>query len=128
VGNHHHPGHSHPDALRARRNRRHGAVGSEWLRHGSGCALALMEHALSADFATRIAALAAPSGALALRAKCHRAATLAAAVLRETLRKKAFSQQLHGKKRLRKCAHVLFSAPILLARPQGATFATQISF
>jgi hypothetical protein len=41
-----------------------------------------------------------------------------AAVLHETLRKKAFAQQHVRKKRLRKRAHVLFSAPILFARLQ----------
>jgi hypothetical protein len=37
-------------------------------------------------------------------------------VLPETLKKKAFSQHRKTKKRLRKYAHVLFSAPILIAR------------
>jgi len=48
-------------------------------------------------------------GSAAVRAPLHCCAA-------ETLKKTALSQHHIAKKRLRKCAHVLFSAPILFAR------------
>ena len=76
----------------------------------------LTEHALSADFATRIAAFAAHR---AVVAAVHRALPCrpdASPVLRETLKKRHFRNAQISKKRLPKSAHVLFSAPILIAR------------
>jgi hypothetical protein len=66
-----------------------------------------MEHTLSADIATRIESIGT-----------HRRGACGA----QTLRKKALSQHLNKKKRLPKRAHVLFSAPILIARLFGAAF------
>jgi hypothetical protein len=42
--------------------------------------------------------------------------------VRETLEKKAFQHLPEAKKRLRKRAHVLFSAPILMTREHGTAF------
>jgi len=68
-----------------------------------------MEHTLSADFATRIAALA------------RRGRALRASRSGNPDKKGTFATPAE-KKRLRKRAHVLFSAPILIARPYGAAF------
>jgi hypothetical protein len=72
----------------------------------------MRKHTLSGDFAPRITALCDVEQALR-RSRLRPDANFVRA---ETLRKKVFSQHPKTKKLLRKCAHVLFSAPILIAR------------
>jgi hypothetical protein len=78
--------------------------------------LALTEHALSHDFATRIAALAVHASTLALGGAAVAMARRYKSRARETLKKRHFCNGPDRKKRLPKSAHVLFSAPILIAR------------
>jgi hypothetical protein len=74
-------------------------------------AVALSEHALSADFATRIAAL------------CGRAARgSCGSVLRETLKKTAFSQQPIEKSACESARMCYFPAAIRSARLQRPRF------
>jgi hypothetical protein len=72
----------------------------------------MAKHALSSAFAPRITALCNVEQAL----RRSRLRPDASFVRAETLRKKVFAQHPNTKKALRKCAHVLFFAPILIAR------------
>jgi hypothetical protein len=76
----------------------------------------LTEHVLSADFAPRIAAsgVHAPTSGLGGAAARSGAPVQEAAL--ETLKKRHFRDSTCGKNRLPKSTHVLFSAPILIAR------------
>jgi len=80
-----------------------------------------MEHTLSADFATGIAALARTAAVRAGWSPLTPGRALRASRNGNPEKKGIFATPAE-KKRLRKRAHVLFSAPILIARPYGAAF------
>jgi hypothetical protein len=76
--------------------------------------LALSEHAFSVDFATESQHWRGMRQRGAWAARRRRCKSRA----QETLKKKRFCNGRSRKKRLPKSAHVLFSAPILIARLQ----------